>query len=126
VRVRARAAARRSRCPAVADSLRAAKHQQDLTSEHSLSRWASSQSLLPRDGVDGAVAAEPLDDGAPVDVDALGQERARQCWLEDDEFLPKDKIAEWLGGHGAVNAVALRHYIDQFNFHDLRLDHAFR
>jgi PH and SEC7 domain-containing protein len=99
----------------VADSLRAAKHQQDLTSEHSLSRWASSQSLLPRE-----------DGGAPADADALGQERARQCWIEDEEFLPKDKIAEWLGGHGAVNAVALRHYVDRFDFQGLRLDYAFR
>jgi PH/SEC7 domain-containing protein len=98
----------------VPDSLRAAKLAQDRASEPSLSRWASSQSLLPRD------------DAGAVDVEALAQERARQCWVEDDEFLPKDKIAEWLGGHGALNGVALRYYIDRFDFQGLRLDQAFR
>jgi hypothetical protein len=68
----------------------------------------------------------PRDDAGAVDVEALAQERARQCWVEDDEFLPKDKIAEWLGGHGALNGVALRYYIDRFDFQGLRLDQAFR
>jgi len=26
-----------------------------------------------------------------------GKELARKCWDEDEEFLAKDKIAEWLG-----------------------------
>jgi PH/SEC7 domain-containing protein len=56
----------------------------------------------------------------------MGQERARQCWIEDEEFLAKDKIAEWLGGHGALNAVALRHWMDRFDFSELRVDQAFR
>jgi PH and SEC7 domain-containing protein len=99
----------------VGDALLAAKLHQELNSEHSLSRWASSQSLLPKDDASG-----------PADVDALGQERARQCWIEDEEFLAKDKIAEWLGGHGAVNAVALKYWMDRFDFTGLRLDYAFR
>jgi PH/SEC7 domain-containing protein len=63
--------------------------------------------------------------GTP-DIETMGQERARQCWIEDEEFLAKDKIAEWLGGHGALNAVALRHWMDRFDFSELRVDQAFR
>ena len=32
------------------------------------------------------------------DIDNRGKELASRCWSEDEEFLPKDKIAEWLGG----------------------------
>lgn len=33
-----------------------------------------------------------------ADLDNRGKELAARCWEEDEEFLPKDKIAEWLGG----------------------------
>lgn len=32
------------------------------------------------------------------DVEARGKELASRCWAEDEDFLPKEKIAEWLGG----------------------------
>lgn len=32
------------------------------------------------------------------DMYARGKELATRCWAEDDDFLPKEKIAEWLGG----------------------------
>lgn len=32
------------------------------------------------------------------DMDNRGKELALRCWNEDEEFLAKDKIAEWLGG----------------------------
>jgi hypothetical protein len=32
------------------------------------------------------------------DMDARGQELALRCWIDDETFLPKEKIAEWLGG----------------------------
>ncbi|TFK44669.1 hypothetical protein BDQ12DRAFT_29737 [Crucibulum laeve] len=60
------------------------------------------------------------------DMDVRGKELASRCWNEDEEFLAKEKIAEWLGGHGRINKVALRHYIDFFDFTSLRLDLAFR
>ncbi|KXN90627.1 PH and SEC7 domain-containing protein C11E3.11c, partial [Leucoagaricus sp. SymC.cos] len=55
-----------------------------------------------------------------------GQEFAKKCWDEDEEFLTKDKIAEWLGTPGRTNKVALRYYMENFDFADLRLDVAFR
>ena len=32
------------------------------------------------------------------DIEAKGKERAARCWEEDEDFLAKEKIAEWLGG----------------------------
>ncbi|KAA1471675.1 hypothetical protein DENSPDRAFT_837715 [Dentipellis sp. KUC8613] len=61
-----------------------------------------------------------------VDLEAKGKELATRCWDEDEEFLAKEKIAEWLGGVGRVNKIALRHYLDHFDFSGLRLDMAFR
>jgi PH/SEC7 domain-containing protein len=71
--------------PGSADALMYQRAQQELAapSEHSLSRWASSQSLLRADDTQ--------------DVDAKGLARALQCYHEDEEFLSKEKIAEWLG-----------------------------
>lgn len=32
------------------------------------------------------------------DLRIRGKELATRCWEEDEEFMAKDKIAEWLGG----------------------------
>ncbi|KAL6310459.1 hypothetical protein BKA93DRAFT_820881 [Sparassis latifolia] len=61
-----------------------------------------------------------------ADLEARGKELASRCWAEDEDFLAKDKIAEWLGGLGLINRIALRHYMDFFDFSNLRLDLAFR
>ncbi|KAJ3989132.1 hypothetical protein F5890DRAFT_136060 [Lentinula detonsa] len=60
------------------------------------------------------------------DMETRGQELAARCWNEDEEFLGKEKIAEWLGGTGPINKTALQHYMCNFNFAGLRLDMAFR
>ncbi|KAJ7096338.1 hypothetical protein C8R44DRAFT_812767 [Mycena epipterygia] len=60
------------------------------------------------------------------DMEARGKELATRCWKEDEDFLGKEKIAEWLGGVAPVNKVALHHYINFFDFSALRLDLAFR
>lgn len=79
------------------------------------------------------------------DLDHRGRELAGRCWAEDEDFLPKDKIAEWLGGQyvvvwrgtsdrfdasgpcrSLINKAALRHYMYNFDFSNLRLDQAFR
>ncbi|KAF8556136.1 hypothetical protein OG21DRAFT_1521326 [Imleria badia] len=60
------------------------------------------------------------------DSEERGKELASRCYQEDEGFLAKDKIAEWLGGHGPINKIALRHYMDYFDFAGLRLDNAFR
>ncbi|KAI0305683.1 hypothetical protein B0F90DRAFT_1815266 [Multifurca ochricompacta] len=62
----------------------------------------------------------------PDKIEVRGKECARRAWEEDESFLVKERIAEWLGGVGQVNKIALRHYIDNFDFSGLRLDLAFR
>ncbi|KAJ7725837.1 hypothetical protein DFH07DRAFT_853529 [Mycena maculata] len=62
----------------------------------------------------------------PEDMEARSKELATRCWKEDEDFLGKEKIAEWLGGVGPVNKVALHHYLNFFDFSGLRLDLAFR
>ncbi|KAB5589161.1 Sec7-like domain containing protein [Ceratobasidium theobromae] len=64
--------------------------------------------------------------GASSDIEARGQGLAARCWQEDETFLAKEKIAEWLGGTPAINKVALRYYMDYFDFTGMRLDGAFR
>ncbi|KAG7091050.1 hypothetical protein E1B28_010109 [Marasmius oreades] len=61
-----------------------------------------------------------------TDMEARGQELATKCWNEDEEFLAKDKIAEWLGGTVRINKLTLQHYMDFFDFKGLSLDNAFR
>ncbi|KAG8862477.1 hypothetical protein FRB96_001548 [Tulasnella sp. 330] len=55
-----------------------------------------------------------------------GKALAERCWREDESFLPKEKIAEWLGGVGSLNKAALAEYINHFDFKGYRLDNAFR
>ncbi|EKM80934.1 hypothetical protein AGABI1DRAFT_112640 [Agaricus bisporus var. burnettii JB137-S8] len=61
-----------------------------------------------------------------AELETKGKDLARKCWEENGEFLAKEKIAEWLGGHGRINKVSLRYYMENFDFADLRLDVAFR
>ncbi|KZT29200.1 hypothetical protein NEOLEDRAFT_1167197 [Neolentinus lepideus HHB14362 ss-1] len=91
----------------------AASSQVDLNRRPSLSRYPSTD-RSPARGDD------------VVDVETRGQDLAAKCWAEDEEFLHKEKIAEWLGGHGRINKIALHHYMDNFDFSGLRLDNAFR
>ncbi|KAK2463293.1 hypothetical protein APHAL10511_004948 [Amanita phalloides] len=61
-----------------------------------------------------------------VDIESRGRDLATKCWNEDTNFLAKEKIAEYLGGQGYINKIALRCYIALFDFSGLRLDLAFR
>ena len=36
--------------------------------------------------------------GEEPDIDSKAKSLAARCWAEDEEFLIKEKIAEWLGG----------------------------
>ncbi|KAH7335903.1 hypothetical protein B0J17DRAFT_719566 [Rhizoctonia solani] len=64
--------------------------------------------------------------GASMDIEGRGQSLAARCWQEDETFLVKEKIAEWLGSTPAINKIALRYYMDYFDFTMMRLDAAFR
>ena len=75
-------------------------------------------------GARGSPVKGSNEDGSGLD--ARGKELAERCWNEDEDFLAKDKIAEWLGGQSIINKTALRHYMDHFEFSGMRLDFAFR
>lgn len=60
------------------------------------------------------------------EVEEKARGLATRAWDEDETFLEKRKIAEWLGTSGRVRSAVLRHYIDHFDFSGLRLDLAFR
>lgn len=85
-------------------------HQELTTNDLILNRYASNPTF-----------------GRTEDTDEeRGKDLAAKCYAEDEDFLAKEKIAEWLGGHGHVNKIALHHYMNYFDFTGLRLDNAFR
>ena len=59
--------------------------QTDLTGDENVSRFPSS-------------APSRVEDANAPDIDRRGKELANKCWREDEDFLAKEKIAEWLGG----------------------------
>ncbi|EMS23943.1 SEC7-like domain containing protein [Rhodotorula toruloides NP11] len=75
-----------------------------------------------------AKAAEAAAEEAMTDEEVEEKARvlATRAWDEDETFLEKRKIAEWLGTAGRLRSAMLRLYIDHFDFAGLRLDLAFR
>ncbi|PPQ98627.1 hypothetical protein CVT24_003960 [Panaeolus cyanescens] len=87
----------------------------------------SQQDLKSPDSTTVTSSSTPFIQGDETgDLETRGKELATRCWNEDEDFLSKEKIAEWLGGIGQINSVALRHYVDFLDFTNLRLDLAFR
>ncbi|KAG8933355.1 hypothetical protein FRC01_009680, partial [Tulasnella sp. 417] len=80
-------------------------------------------SVFEYDG-DGSVSSPAL--ATEEDLPARAKSLADRCWREDETFKAREKIAEWLGGSGAVNKQALSYYMDHFDFKGYRLDNAFR
>ncbi|KAI5123999.1 hypothetical protein M0805_006409 [Coniferiporia weirii] len=91
-----------------------------------LSLCLSSQTDLTEETGDQRMSSSIVSREEPIDIEARGKEFATKCWTEDEQFRVREKIAEWLGGTGLNNKVALRYYMDFFDFAGLRLDVAFR
>ncbi|ORZ18151.1 hypothetical protein BCR42DRAFT_413256 [Absidia repens] len=53
-------------------------------------------------------------------------ELAERLWEEDESFVTRDHMAEWLGTSKPLNSLVLVNYMDHFEFETLRLDSAFR
>ncbi|KAG1854778.1 Sec7 domain-containing protein [Suillus tomentosus] len=85
-------------------------HQELTTNDLIINRYASNPSFSRTDNAD----------------EERGKDLAAKCYTEDEDFLAKEKIAEWLGGNGQVNKIALHHYMNYFDFTGLRLDNVFR
>ncbi|KAL0083749.1 hypothetical protein J3Q64DRAFT_1641744, partial [Phycomyces blakesleeanus] len=54
------------------------------------------------------------------------QEAAKWLWAEIDEFVPRERVAEWLGQRETLHVETLVVYMDYFYFAGMRLDSAFR
>lgn len=63
-----------------------------------LSLSMSSQTDLTEDTSTGRVSSSAASRDDPPDMDSRAKELAEKCWREDEEFLAREKIAEWLGG----------------------------
>lgn len=64
------------------------------TSHQDLTLKVNTDPTSPRPGTN---ALSPGGDESG-DLEARGKELATRCHNENDDFLPKEKIAEWLGG----------------------------
>ncbi|KAF9360453.1 hypothetical protein BGX26_009281 [Mortierella sp. AD094] len=51
---------------------------------------------------------------------------AKRCFNEDESFLKRGEIAEYLGTPNSFHRLVLTHYMDYFDFLGMRLDTAFR
>ncbi|KAF9379628.1 hypothetical protein BGX21_002588, partial [Mortierella sp. AD011] len=51
---------------------------------------------------------------------------ARKCFDEDESFLKRSEISEYLGTRSSFHRLVLTHYMDYFDFTGMRLDTAFR
>ncbi|CAG8642779.1 4764_t:CDS:10 [Funneliformis mosseae] len=76
-----------------------------------------------------------FDDNFPPDVPEKNEDEilwaeariaAKRCFDEDETFIKKEAITEFLGGHKLINSRTLKFYMDYFDFSNLRLDVAFR
>ncbi|RHZ47767.1 hypothetical protein Glove_567g29 [Diversispora epigaea] len=68
--------------------------------------------------------SEKMDDDDLAYLEA--RNAAKRCFEEDETFINKKTIAEFLGGTKPLNSRALKFYMDNFDFTNLRLDMAFR
>lgn len=80
-------------------------HGLDLETESgSISPMASSQQDLTIGEL--ALGRYPSRNEDSSDIEARGKELASRCFAEDEEFLVKEKIAEWLGGQYVSRFIA--------------------
>ncbi|ORX93236.1 hypothetical protein K493DRAFT_302783 [Basidiobolus meristosporus CBS 931.73] len=78
---------------------------------------------IPEEG-DSQSQQETLD---PEEVELLekASETAQKLY-EDDDFMKREEIAEFLGKRGKLNSLVLQKYMDHFDFTGMRLEKAFR
>lgn len=86
--------------PALSTSM---SSQTDLTEETGNGRSKSSSAAPSRED--------------SLDIESRAKEFAVKCWTEDDEFLAKEKIAEWLGGKCVSDMSRSHHLHITFSYH---------
>ncbi|CAO3612388.1 unnamed protein product [Mucor fragilis] len=66
------------------------------------------------------------DEEESTDVCDDPKQCASRLWQEDESFVQRERIAEWLGQSKELNATTLSEYMAYFEFATMRLDSAFR
>jgi len=62
-------------------------------------RPSSHQDVVSPDSAQFTTSPTPIITGEDTeDMETRGKELASRCWNDNDDFLAKEKIAEWLGG----------------------------
>lgn len=112
--------------PSLINPQKAASLPSPTTGTMRLPEGARTVRLLPSTPPRASVQALARRGSDTEDVEAKGKELGTRCWNEDETFLPREKIAEFLGGTSALSKKALQNYINFYDFANLRLDHAFR
>ncbi|CAO3599194.1 unnamed protein product [Absidia cylindrospora] len=69
---------------------------------------------------------QSTDSSTPPSETHEANELAERLWDEDESFVTRDHMAEWLGTSKSLNSLVLVSYMDHFEFETLRLDSAFR
>ncbi|CAG8789874.1 17070_t:CDS:2, partial [Acaulospora morrowiae] len=75
------------------------------------------------DEISPSSTSEKMDDNVAI---LNARNAAKKCFDEDETFIKKEAIAEFLGGIKPLNSRALKFYMGYFNFSNLKLDMAFR
>ncbi|KAI8579252.1 hypothetical protein K450DRAFT_243513 [Umbelopsis ramanniana AG] len=90
---------------------------------------AGNESLEITDLKDPRQLSAPQFEITPVSADEDEDDAARAAealWDEDESFVEKEAMTEWLGQSKSLNARALHLYMKKFDFSHMRLDTAFR
>lgn len=66
------------------------------TSHQDLTLNAHGDPTSPRYGFSSTLSPGGNEDSE--EMESRGKELASRCYNDNDDFLPKEKIAEWLGG----------------------------
>ncbi|KAG8858191.1 hypothetical protein FRC20_012055, partial [Serendipita sp. 405] len=87
---------------------------------------SAGRSSVSRDGSAAALSLTNVNGMSAEEIEARGEALASRIWEEDETFKPREKYTEWLGQTDTLNVIARRHYMDHFDFTNLRVDTAFR
>ncbi|KAG8800480.1 hypothetical protein FRC17_006859, partial [Serendipita sp. 399] len=87
---------------------------------------SAGRSSVSRDGSAAALSLTNVNGLSAEELEVRGEALASRIWEEDETFKTRERFSEWLGQLDNLNAIARRHYMDHFDFTNLRVDTAFR
>ncbi|KAI8393557.1 uncharacterized protein BYT42DRAFT_609341 [Radiomyces spectabilis] len=104
--------------PSAADNEREKRNESLEIFSQAVNEALSGMTLAPQ------LKPDQEDDQTQLTVEA--KTAAQRLWNEDEAFMERERVAEWLGSAKPLNAKTLVLYMENFDFRTLRLDTAFR